>query len=637
MAPKITRFARRAAAAILPFAIAAVIVAIATGLKLLAGSWLAEDPSVMFLGAVALVAWRLGARAGIFAAVLSALTQGFWFIAPESFFVATPAQAVSLAIWGAEAILVCVLFGAMTRAKTRALHAAALEADQAQLVLRATTADASNRAKSEFLANMSHEIRTPITAILGFGELLQDAELSPKERADHVHVIQRSAKHLLGLIDDILDLSKIEADKMEMERVPCSPRRTIVDVVSLLRVPALEKSLSLRVVYATAMPATIQCDPTRLRQILMNLVSNAIKFTSKGGVTLTLRCSDPSGPSPRLAFEIVDTGRGIAHDKLQHVFEPFSQADASTTRKFGGTGLGLTISSRLAQALGGSLTLASELGVGSTFTLDVPTGALTGVPMLADEEEAGNSDPTPAKVAFAGLAGRVLLAEDGPDNQALISAYLRRAGASVIVAENGRIAVDRALAARVAGVPFDLILMDMQMPELDGYGATQTLRDAGYTGPIVALTAHAMVGDRERCIAAGCSDYLVKPIVREAFGALLQRHLPRKGEPLGALVSAFADDEETMVLVGTFVRNLPKQVATITVALTDGDLDGLRRAVHQLRGAAGGYGFFTLTEAAASVENAIAEGADLLKLAPLTHALTGLCRTVRATAAASNA
>ena len=493
--------------------------------------------------------------------------------------------------------------------------------------------NAANRAKTEFLANMSHELRTPMTAILGFGDLLLDPELTAKDRADHVAIIQRSGKHLLGLIDDILDLSKLEAEKMVLERIPCSPRRVIADVVSLLRVPALAKGLSLKVVYATPIPAVIQGDPTRLRQILLNLVSNALKFTARGGITLTARCIDPAGASPTLVVDVEDTGQGIAPDKLEHVFEAFAQADASTTRQFGGTGLGLAISSRLARALGGSLTLESRVGIGSKFTLSITTGALSGVTMLHDEQEAGSSDTSPATPASSGLRGRVLLAEDGPDNQALITAYLKRAGAAVTVAANGRLAVDEALAARAAGAPFDLILMDMQMPELDGYGATRdALRDAGYRLPIVALTAHTLVGERAKCLAAGCDDYLRKPIVRADFGAVLQRYLARGVESGTPLVSSFADDDEMKELVGNFVRNLVSRVTTIDAALEGGDLDGLQLAVHQLGGAAGSYGFPTVTVAAARVESAIADGADTLRLAPLTRSLTALCRSAWASA-----
>ena len=390
---------------------------------------------------------------------------------------------------------------------------------------------AASRAKSEFLANMSHEIRTPMTAIMGFADLLLEEDLSPAARAEHVEIIRRNGKHLLGLIDGILDLSKIEAGKMEIERIPCSPQRIAGDVMSLLRVAALAKGLSLHLVYATPIPVTIHSDPTRVRQILLNLVMNAVKFTAKGEITVTVRCTDPASPSPHLSFEVADPGPGIAPEMLARVFEPFTQADESVTRKFGGTGLGLAISARLARALGGGVTVSSTLGVGSTFTLTVTTGSLEGVELRKDEREAG-TPAAPPSATRKKVRGRVLLAEDGPDNQALITAYLKRAGALVVVVENGRDAVDAALDARDSGLAFDLVLMDMQMPQLDGYAATRELRAAGYELPVVALTAHAMTGDRARCVAAGCDDYLTKPIVRVDLTAVLERYLsvPRSRE-----------------------------------------------------------------------------------------------------------
>jgi signal transduction histidine kinase/HPt (histidine-containing phosphotransfer) domain-containing protein len=494
-------------------------------------------------------------------------------------------------------------------------------------------ANAANQAKSDFLANMSHEIRTPMTAIMGFGDLLLDEHLSPAERTMHVEIIRRNGKHLLGLIDDILDLSKIEAGKMALEHISCSPQRVIADVISLLRVPALAKALSLQVVYATPVPDLILSDPTKLRQILMNLVSNAVKFTSKGGVVLTVRCTDPLGASPTLSFEVADSGTGIAPEHLEHVFEPFAQADATTTRKFGGTGLGLTISSRLARALGGSLSLSSELGIGSKFTLTVTTGPLDGVEMRHAVQEAGPGDSSEksATATTPKVRGRVLLAEDGPDNQALISAYLTRAGASVTVASDGRAAVEKALAARREGDPFDLILMDMQMPELDGYGATRELRAAGYTKPIVALTANAMQGDKELCHAAGCDGYLTKPIGRDAFVATLEQHLRPPGTvPAAArLVSEWAGDLEMTELVQAFVGNLGAHVRTIDSAMAGGDVESLRRHAHQLRGAAGSYGFPTMSVAAGQLEDAIVQGSDRVQLAPLAQSLTDLCRAVR--------
>ncbi len=385
-------------------------------------------------------------------------------------------------------------------------------------------AEAATRAKSEFLANMSHEIRTPMTAILGFADVLlgePGLDRAPPERIEAIETIQRNGNYLLQLINDILDLSKIEAGKLDIERTTCSPTQVLADVTSLMRVRAAAKGIPLELEYAGGIPETIQCDPLRLRQILINLVGNAVKFTETGSVRMVARLLRPVGRPALLQVEVVDTGIGLTAEQASRLFRPFSQADSSTTRKFGGTGLGLTISKRLAEMLGGDITLESEPGKGSTFTVTVEAGDLEGVRLLEGSTEAvATAAPAPAAGNAAPpvrLDGRILLAEDGPDNQRLIAFVLKKAGAEVTVAENGQIALDEALAARDADRPFDLILMDMQMPVMDGYEATQQLRANGYVGPILALTAHAMAGDEAKCRAAGCDGYLTKPIDRAVF------------------------------------------------------------------------------------------------------------------------
>lgn len=395
-------------------------------------------------------------------------------------------------------------------------------------------AEAANQAKSRFLANMSHEIRTPMTAILGYLELLSEGcarrcDIMHSENVNPLDVISQNAKHLLQLIDDILDVSKIEAGKMEVERVACSPCGILADVVSLMRVRAAAKRLTLEMEYPGPMPESICTDPTRLRQILLNIVGNAIKFTTVGGVRLTARIlNEPQGPI--LQIQIADTGVGIAEKAIAGLFQPFTQADASTCREFGGTGLGLTVSKRLAELLGGDITVASTRGKGSSFTVAVPTGPLDGVRMLKRPAEiqfhVEKDELTAAGHNNAPLAGRrLLLAEDGEDNQRFISFILRRMGAEVTVAENGQAAVELALGSLEIGKPFDLILMDMQMPILDGYQAAERLRAENWPTPIVALTAHAMTEDRRKCLDAGCHDYLSKPIDRKQLVKVLSRWL----------------------------------------------------------------------------------------------------------------
>jgi signal transduction histidine kinase/CheY-like chemotaxis protein len=369
-------------------------------------------------------------------------------------------------------------------------------------------AQAASRAKSDFLANMSHEIRTPMTAILGYAELLNDEHQTEAARRDCVATIMRSGKHLLSLINDILDFSKIEAGRMTVERTACAPVAVVEEVVSLMGVRAREKSLGLTVKYETKVPKTIASDPLRLRQILLNLVGNAIKFTERGGVTLTVGAD---ADARRLRVSVADSGIGIAPEKVPGLFQPFNQSDTSMARRFGGTGLGLTIARTFARLLGGDIEVRSKPGQGSEFTLVVDTGPVETAD-LVDPYNQSRPAAAEARIAPDLLVGlRILLAEDGPDNQRLITHHLRRAGASVTVADNGRLACER---VRESAAPFHVILMDMQMPEMDGYTATSALRAAGCTTPIIALTAHALVGDRDRCLAAGCSDYLTKPVNR---------------------------------------------------------------------------------------------------------------------------
>ena len=390
--------------------------------------------------------------------------------------------------------------------------------------------EAAAQAKAQFLANMSHEIRTPMTAILGFADLLYsegDISKAPPHRIAAVQTIMRNGEYLLDLINDILDLSKVEAGKLEVERIRCSAIQVVAEVISMLRVKADEKGIRLEVVYTGSIPETIHTDPTRLRQILINVVSNAIKFTESGGVRVTVRLVHDDPEEPELQVEITDTGIGMTVEQIDSVFKPFRQAEVYTARKYGGTGLGLTISKHLAELLGGTIEVTSRPGRGSTFTATVDTGSLEGVTMLHDVNEAELENHRIEHAPFPSqntLRCRVLLAEDGPDNQRLISHVLRKAGARVSVASNGQMAVDLALAARAKGEPVDVILMDMQMPVMDGYQATEKLRSEGCTEPIIALTAHAMSQDRQKCIDAGCDDYLSKPIDRARFLALVAQY-----------------------------------------------------------------------------------------------------------------
>jgi signal transduction histidine kinase/CheY-like chemotaxis protein len=429
-------------------------------------------------------------------------------------------------------------------------------------------AESATRAKSEFLANMSHEIRTPMTAILGYADVLA-GQLDNAEHLEALNIIRRNGDHLLAIINDILDFSKIEAGKFQVERQACSPAAVAAEVVSLMRVRARGKGLDLKLEFAGALPETVLTDPARLRQILLNLAGNAVKFTETGSVRIVVRLegwqvlgptmlrtapggeeaagprpsqaqgrATPDGVQPKLVCEVVDTGIGMTAAQIDNLFQPFQQAEASTARKFGGTGLGLAISKRLAKFLGGDIAVSSQPGQGSTFTLTIDPGPLAGVALVDHPSEAVTA---PAARPAAGsplprLNCRILLAEDGLDNQRFISFLLKKAGAEVTTVDNGRKAMEFALATFPGWgqrhddprLPFDIVLMDMQMPVMDGYEATRRLRQEGYAGPVIALTAHAMKEDRQKCLDAGCDDYATKPIDRAKLLNLIAGMLEKK-------------------------------------------------------------------------------------------------------------
>ncbi len=387
----------------------------------------------------------------------------------------------------------------------------------------------ANRAKNEFLANMSHEIRTPMTAILGYAELCLAPDIPETDRRRYAEIIHANGEHLLSVINDILDVSKIEAGRMTVEPTLCSPFEAVSEVRALMQMHAREKGLELEVENRGAIPELVRTDPTRLRQILLNLLNNAIKFTERGRIVLRFGMEASEGGAEKLVFEVEDTGVGLSPEQVERVFRPFVQADTSTTRKYGGSGLGLTISQTLARLLGGDLTCRSEAGRGSTFRVTVDPGPLEGVRRLERFPASAAREARPGLPLVGNgpeLRGRVLLAEDVAVNRRLISTILLRAGIRVEEAENGRVALEKALAARDAGQAFDLIFMDMQMPEMDGYEATRSLRQAGYMRPIVALTSHSMSGERQRCLELGCDEYMTKPIDRLVLLQVLSRFLP---------------------------------------------------------------------------------------------------------------
>ncbi len=509
-------------------------------------------------------------------------------------------------------------------------------------------ADAANEAKSQFLANMSHEIRTPMNAILGFSEVLRRGGFGDATVArQHLDIIHSSGRHLLNLINDILDLSKVEAGKLEAERVPTAPHEVAREVVQTLAGRAAEKQLALTLDIPAPLPATIPADPARLRQVLTNLVGNAIKFTEHGGIVVTLRLDERDASGRRYRIDVRDSGIGIPADRLASVFEPFVQAESSTTRRFGGTGLGLTISRGFARAMGGDIDIHSVPGQGTTFSVWLPL-ATADTATLVDPaqllEARVDAAPAPTRL-WRFPPARVLVVDDGIENRQLLRVLLEQVGLQVFEAENGRIALER-----VAAVPVDLLLMDMQMPEMDGETATRLLRERGCTLPIVALTANVMKGFEQSLEGTGFSGYLTKPIDVDALmldlagrlGGELVDDEPaaagsapaeldstsartdagRRGPPIAiapgypppthahgsALVSRHARHARLAPIVDRFVQQLPAKLVEMNTAAARGDHPELARLAHWLKGAGGSMGFDDLFEPSRLLEEAAQAG-----------------------------
>ncbi|MCK0152143.1 ATP-binding protein [Alcanivorax sp. S6407] len=377
-----------------------------------------------------------------------------------------------------------------------------IENAQNQLAEARLQAESASKTKSQFLANMSHEIRTPMTAILGYTELLRGGSLTQEEQKRYLTIIQHNGDALLALINDVLDLSRIEAGQVSGEQRVFSPQELLDEVVDSLQLRAREKGLQLALSASTALPATVSGDVFRLRQILMNLAGNAVKFTEHGHVRVQASWDDEG---QCLKVRVDDTGIGISEAQLKSIFQPFSQVDASHSRRYAGTGLGLSIARELARAHGGDITVSSREGRGSCFELVLPLVVASAMPSRHDSQ--------PGVTVLEGpLAGRVLLAEDNQVNRLFVQKVLENAGLTVIEAENGR----EACREYADNPDFDLIVLDMQMPEMDGYQAVAELRDRGFTGPVLALTANVLAMDRQRCLDAGCDEFLGKPVrIRE--------------------------------------------------------------------------------------------------------------------------
>ena len=457
---------------------------------------------------------------------------------------------------------------------------------------------AATQAKSAFLANMSHEIRTPLASIIGFAELLLDARTGISQ-AEALGTIMNNGRHLLQIISDILDVSKIEAEGLQLELTDVPLPALLHETEQLLGPRARERGLLFKVETQLPLPALVRSDYVRLKQILINFCSNAIKFTARGSVTLRARLLDGHA----LELAVIDTGIGLSDEQIGRLFQPFVQADVSTTRRFGGTGLGLFICKELAAMMDGALDVQGRPGQGSTFALRIPIHTQThGTPLpvawlrTQAEFDLGAKPPVPLTLSIPALAGTVLVAEDGVHNQRLIAALLQCTGATLKIVDNGELAVQEALAGE-----YDLVLMDMQMPVMDGVAATKMLRSAGYGGPIVALTANVMRADIDTYRRAGCDDVLAKPIDRPRLHEVLSRYLTVTGcSPLPARHSHV--DAVVQRLTADFKAELPETWLLLRDALEAQDWPALRTQAHRIKGLAGSLGYPELTALATPIE-----------------------------------
>jgi signal transduction histidine kinase/DNA-binding NarL/FixJ family response regulator/HPt (histidine-containing phosphotransfer) domain-containing protein len=524
-----------------------------------------------------------------------------------------------------------------------------LEEKEVELLKSKLEAEEANKAKSSFLANMSHEIRTPMNAILGFTEILKRGYIkNEKESLKYLNTIHSSGKNLLELINDILDLSKVESGRLEVEKRRVEPYATIHEVLQMLTVKANEKGITLAFSADGALPKEIETDPVRLRQIAFNLIGNSLKFTEAGSVTVTCRYREPAS-GPQLIIDITDTGIGMSEDALNNIFDPFVQADNTVTRRFGGTGLGLAISRKFAQALGGDITVKSEIGKGSTFRVSLATGNLTGVEFLSPEAVNYLQREVDAEGSYHWQFphARALVVDDGKENRELVKLLLEEAGLFVDEAQNGQLGVEKATAGE-----FDVVLMDVQMPVMDGFTAVGILREQGLKIPVIALTANAMKGFEAQCLEAGYSGYLSKPINIDQFmelmaqildGRKIKRDLDstkvieisrdvqqeeKSDADFGPIVSNLpAHIKKFKDIIVRFVKRLDEQLDTLDKAAECGNLTAVAELAHWLKGAGGTVGFDVFTEPAAQLEMHAKNG-EAPQIKPLIAHLRQLAKRI---------
>ena len=445
--------------------------------------------------------------------------------------------------------------------------------------------------KSSFLANMSHEIRTPLTAIIGFADNLQAGNYTDNQRTQWTGSIVRNSTHLHQIINDILDLSKIEAGQLEIEKNNISPSQILDELDSIIGSRTRDKGIEFNINYQFPYPKTVLSDPTRLKQILINLCGNALKFTKEGSITIETYCVKSKH---QLVFEVIDTGIGMSDEQTKKIFQPFSQADSSTTRKYGGTGLGLTISRQLTEKLGGEISCQSKTNGGSVFVVSVNTGPLSVVEFTTELSELHINRNDSQTNEYKLLKGHVLLAEDNTDNQQLIEMYTNKFGLTIDFANNGQEAIEKVTQGK-----YDLILMDMQMPVMGGIEAIEFLRQMGCTLPIIAITANAMTSDKDKCLNAGAEDYATKPINVDKFYQVLANYLPKNES--NDTISKSLDTDKHKKLTENFMNKLPNMIKELNDAVDHLHWDSVQSLSHILKGMGGSFGHPEITRVSAII------------------------------------